>query len=291
MSTFGVSVFVWLYYLIFFFKQKTAYEMRISDWSSDVCSSDLRDRRGGEREEMHVVAHRLERLFLADAEALFLVDDHQAQILESDVLLQQPVGADDHVDPAFGQPVELGLVLLGALEARQHLDPDRPVGEAVAEVAVMLFGQQRGRYQHRDLPARGGGDERGAYRNLGLAEADVAADHAIHRLRAGQVADHRLDRAVLVGRLLEREGGRERFVHRPVDVDRQPRARLALGLDVEQFGGHVADFFRGLAPGLSPLLAAERMTPRGFRRSTRVASDQLQLRRSDERRFGTKCVN
>src|SRR3546814_6816085 len=32
-----VSVFV----IFFFFKQKTAYEMRISDWSSDVCSSDL----------------------------------------------------------------------------------------------------------------------------------------------------------------------------------------------------------------------------------------------------------
>src|SRR3546814_4216746 len=29
----------WLFF--FFFKQKTAYEMRISDWSSDVCSSDL----------------------------------------------------------------------------------------------------------------------------------------------------------------------------------------------------------------------------------------------------------
>src|SRR3546814_3212488 len=29
------------YWLFFFFKQKTAYEMRISDWSSDVCSSDL----------------------------------------------------------------------------------------------------------------------------------------------------------------------------------------------------------------------------------------------------------
>src|SRR3546814_6632328 len=28
-------------YAFFFFKQKTAYEMRISDWSSDVCSSDL----------------------------------------------------------------------------------------------------------------------------------------------------------------------------------------------------------------------------------------------------------
>src|SRR3546814_3160180 len=30
-----------MYMFFFFFKQKTAYEMRISDWSSDVCSSDL----------------------------------------------------------------------------------------------------------------------------------------------------------------------------------------------------------------------------------------------------------
>src|SRR3546814_1674301 len=34
--------------IFFFFKQKTAYEMRISDWSSDVCSSDLRAMTGGE---------------------------------------------------------------------------------------------------------------------------------------------------------------------------------------------------------------------------------------------------
>src|SRR3546814_7801523 len=32
---------VCVFYVFFFFKQKTAYEMRISDWSSDVCSSDL----------------------------------------------------------------------------------------------------------------------------------------------------------------------------------------------------------------------------------------------------------
>src|SRR3546814_19457115 len=38
----GVSIVV---YCFFFFKQKTAYEMRISDWSSDVCSSDLVDHR------------------------------------------------------------------------------------------------------------------------------------------------------------------------------------------------------------------------------------------------------
>src|SRR3546814_8542592 len=34
---------IYLYNLFFFFKQKTAYEMRISDWSSGVCSSDLQD--------------------------------------------------------------------------------------------------------------------------------------------------------------------------------------------------------------------------------------------------------
>src|SRR3546814_7724140 len=38
-------VSVVLLVLLFFFRQKTAYEMRISDWSSDVCSSDLA--RGG----------------------------------------------------------------------------------------------------------------------------------------------------------------------------------------------------------------------------------------------------
>src|SRR3546814_4334309 len=32
---------VYILFCVFFFKQKTAYEMRISDWSSDVCSSDL----------------------------------------------------------------------------------------------------------------------------------------------------------------------------------------------------------------------------------------------------------
>src|SRR3546814_3141698 len=40
-------------YFFFFFKQNTAYEMRISDWSSDVCSSDLlaRPMRRGEHPE------------------------------------------------------------------------------------------------------------------------------------------------------------------------------------------------------------------------------------------------
>src|SRR3546814_988562 len=36
-----VGMSVLFLFVLFFFKQKTAYDMRISDWSSDVCSSDL----------------------------------------------------------------------------------------------------------------------------------------------------------------------------------------------------------------------------------------------------------
>src|SRR3546814_2602971 len=56
--------------VICFFKQKTAYDMRISDWSSDVCSSDLRkrvqlalehqaERRIGKRAQRSVAADRI----------------------------------------------------------------------------------------------------------------------------------------------------------------------------------------------------------------------------------------
>src|SRR3546814_7040006 len=40
-------LYIFYDFVFFFFKQKTAYDMRISDWSSDVCSSDLPGRRGG----------------------------------------------------------------------------------------------------------------------------------------------------------------------------------------------------------------------------------------------------
>src|SRR3546814_960108 len=49
--------------LFFFFKQKTAYEMRISDWSSDVCSSDLdvehNQPRMGSKRHTQVYRHKL----------------------------------------------------------------------------------------------------------------------------------------------------------------------------------------------------------------------------------------
>src|SRR3546814_19893421 len=56
--------------MFFFFKQKTAYEMRISDWSSDVCSSDLDERgiepagrgRGNPEQVIAVAARRSDKI-------------------------------------------------------------------------------------------------------------------------------------------------------------------------------------------------------------------------------------
>src|SRR3546814_2429060 len=64
-----------MWFVVFFFKQKTAYEMRISDWSSDVCSSDLVQNVGlvgrrqnddafAAREPVHLGQNLIERLLL-----------------------------------------------------------------------------------------------------------------------------------------------------------------------------------------------------------------------------------
>ena len=85
----------------------------------------------------------------------------------------------------------------------------RQAGEALGEGAVMLAGEQRGRHHHRDLRARHGGDEGGAQRHLGLAEADIAADQPVHRPAGGQILQHVGDGARLVLGLGEREAGAE----------------------------------------------------------------------------------
>ena len=146
------------------------------------------------------------------------------------------------------------------------LDAHRPVGEAIAKVVGVLFGEQRGGHEHRDLLAGLRGDERGAHRHFGLAEADVAAHHAIHGLLAGEVLQHLADGLGLVGGLLEREAARERLVFQLALRQRRPALRLALRVQVQQLGGHVADLVGGALARLGPLIGAELVQRRAFRR-------------------------
>ena len=122
-----------------------------------------------------------------DAEMLLLVDDHQAEVLELDRLAEQRMGADDDVDLAVGE----ALLDLGELrrrdQARGLRDVDRKALEALGEGLEVLARQQRRRHHDRDLLAVHGGDEGGAQRHLGLAEADVAADQPVHRPAGAEI--------------------------------------------------------------------------------------------------------
>src|SRR3546814_3051192 len=66
--------------IVLFFKQKTAYEMRISDWSSDVCSSDLPDPDGPSTFVLHLHVDdadaTIERATAAGARLLRAPQDH-----------------------------------------------------------------------------------------------------------------------------------------------------------------------------------------------------------------------
>ena len=59
-----------------------------------------RDGRGGHGEHVDFLAHLLEAFLVAHAEALFFIDDEQAEVLELDVFGKQAVGADEDVDLA-----------------------------------------------------------------------------------------------------------------------------------------------------------------------------------------------
>src|SRR3546814_6362832 len=93
---------------VFFFKQKTAYEMRISDWSSDVCSSDLR----GARSQRHVAVLALRQLFALRAQELEAGDELDARLGGVDDVVDEPsLGGDVGV----AEPLRVLVDELGAL--------------------------------------------------------------------------------------------------------------------------------------------------------------------------------
>src|SRR3546814_13657369 len=96
--------------VFFFFKQKTAYEMRISDWSSDVCSSDLLD----------AAAHRV---------ALRLDPAEHAQRRDA---WHRPLAGHGRVD-VIGQPVDIDRIFAD----RRHLQAGDDLEAVIARVGLV----------------------------------------------------------------------------------------------------------------------------------------------------------
>ena len=235
-----------------------------------------RDRRGGEGQHVDFGAQRLQLLLLAHAEAVFLVDDDEAEAGEFHVFLDQPMGADDDVDATFLQALQGRSLLLGGAEAGQLGDLHGPGGEAIAELEEMLFGQQRRRHQHRHLLAAHHRHERGAQGDLRLAEADIAADQAVHRPARAHVGDDRGDGGGLIGRFLEAEAFDEGVVIVHRTVERMALAGSTSRVEVEQLGGSVARCLERPAACLFPLPAAEPVQRGRVLAGATVAGDQVQ---------------
>src|SRR3546814_1346387 len=119
----------------FFFKQKTAYEMRISDWSSDVCSSDL-----GEPEQ------RIRFRIAAPPE------NPASDIIADDRAHLERMARSRTGDPDIGEigvaidDVMAVVAIFGLADARGDdrlaLQPGHPAGDIVLDLAL----QDRGRH-------------------------------------------------------------------------------------------------------------------------------------------------
>ena len=154
----------------------------------------------------------------------------------------------------------------------EHLDADRVAGEAVGERVAVLVGEQRRRREHGDLLAVLDRLERGPDRDLGLAEPDVAAHQAVHRVGPLHVALDVVDRAALVGRL----DVRERVLHLVLPRRVGPE-RVAVGVDPllvehDELLGDLAHRRPDLALRLGEVAAAEAVQRR------RLAADVLAQR-------------
>src|SRR3546814_13647365 len=114
--------------LVFFFKQKTAYEMRISDWSSDVCSADLTgERRAGAHYTPPEVSRRVAAMALGSpgAGARRVVD----MSCGGGALL---LAAGDALVAAGADPADVARELLWGAD----IDP---LAVAVTEAALALW--------------------------------------------------------------------------------------------------------------------------------------------------------
>src|SRR3546814_20224327 len=125
-------------HVIFVFKQKTAYEMRISDWSSDVCSSDLLLGGGADVDEQRGVVGDFRRQHAGDARLLLLVQHLAGLVGEVLDARRQPgaavVAAQEAEVAAFVDVAPDGL--------RRHVEV---VGERL-EIGGASCGDRVGRY-------------------------------------------------------------------------------------------------------------------------------------------------
>ena len=112
----------------------------------------------------------------------------------------------------------------------------------------MLLRQQGSRHQYGHLFVVFNRQKRGAHCHFRFTEAHVAAHQTIHRQRFAHIAQHGIDRLRLIGRGFKRETFAEQLILLTVMLKGKTGFGSALGIDVQQFGRHIAYFLRRFLP-------------------------------------------
>src|SRR6266550_4802445 len=115
-----------------------------------------------------------ERRALADAEAVLLVDDGKTKPFERDVLLDERVRADGHVDRSVGEPGEYFAPPLAGDTRGEERSRGSSIREENLEGSGVLLGEELGRRHERGLSTRGRRDARGERRHNSFPGTHVA---------------------------------------------------------------------------------------------------------------------
>ncbi len=234
-----------------------------------------RDRGGAHGEHVHRGPHFLQVFLVFDAEALLLVDDHQAEVLETGRGRQQPMRSYHHVDGAVGKSVEHRLLLGRGIEARHRPYVHGKRGIPLGEHLEMLLDEQCRRDENGDLFTVLHRLERRPYRDLGLAVADVAADDPVHRDGFAHVGLDLLDGRELVGGLPEREGVLQLPLPWGVRAEGVSRRGHPRAVQADQLAGDLLDGLAGASLALRPVGAADPVEARAL--ATDVTGDLFEL--------------
>ena len=239
------------------------------------------DRRGAEREDVDKLPEQLEFFLVHDAEPLLFVNNDEAEVFEGDVVLNEAMRADHDVDGTGGEVLEDPLLFARRAKTGEQFDAHGIIGHALAESVEVLLGEDGGGHEHGDLLAAHDSFEGSANGDFGFAEADVAADEAVHGLGPFEIQLSRMDRFHLVRSFLEDERAFEFAL--PWNISRKGEAflRFARGLDGEELAGEIADGAFGGFFGFGPARAAEGVERRADFAGADVFADEVRFADGD----------
>ncbi len=236
-----------------------------------------RNRRSGKRQHIDLLAHVLELLLVLDAEALLLVDDDKAKVVGVHIVREQAVRADEDIDRALSKALQ-GLLLPGRRdEAGEHLDVETEGRKPLIERLVVLLGENRRGAEHHDLAGGAAALEGRTQGHLGLAEAHIAAEEPVHRLRRLHIGLDVCNRRLLVRRQRIGEACLHLLLLRGIRREGIARDACAPRIEVHEVEGKLLCALPGFAGRTRPVCCIEAREARSRTIRADIAGDPVHL--------------